>query len=343
MLHHLRANLWLLVLTIGFCCVVYPLVLLAVGQLLFHDEAQGSLLFDRNGKPVGSKLIAQPFTGDQYFQPRPSAASYNASASGASNWGASNYRLRERVGRALGPVVKYRSGPKKDQAVGPDVESWFRKDQYQVKPGIVAQWAQAHPSVAQDWVKADKLNADFVAAWQQSHPDEVTQWIKDNPSTPAKPKPEDLAVPFFTSYSATHPGTFPSTVEHKTADGKIEKRIEPVKEGTDIQGIFFDLWRQEHPQAELVEVPADLVMASGSGLDPHITLKNALYQLDRVVAKWAKETKREEVQVRREIEDLLRQKAEAPLSGTVGVQLINVLEVNLALRDRYGSQVAADK
>jgi K+-transporting ATPase ATPase C chain len=86
-----------------------------------------------------------------------------------------------------------------------------------------------------------------------------------------------------------------------------------------------------------------MVMASGSGLDPHITLKNALYQLDRVATKWAQDTKRDEAQVRREIEGLLRQKAEAPFGGLIGVDLVNVLEVNLALRDHFGPAARANK
>src|SRR5689334_18241431 len=99
MLPHLRANLWLLAWTLVLCSVLYPLSLWAVGQAVFRHQAEGSLI-DRSGKPagaagaaVGSRLIAQPFTGDGYFQPRPSAASYNAAASGASNWGANNYLL----------------------------------------------------------------------------------------------------------------------------------------------------------------------------------------------------------------------------------------------------------
>jgi K+-transporting ATPase ATPase C chain len=333
MLGHLRANLWLLVLSLLLCSVLYPLVLLGIGQLVFRDKAQGSLILGADGKPLGSRLIAQPFTADEYFQPRPSAASYNAAASGGSNLSANNYLLRERVARALGPIVKYRSGLKKGQLVGPDIESWFQKDHFGGKPGIVAQWAQAHGAVAQNWVKADKLNADFVADWQKSHPDEVARWIKDNPNTP-EPKPEDLAVPFFTSYAQAHPGTFPSAVEHKTEEGKTVKQMEPVKEGTDIQGIFFDLWLQDHPDADLEQVPADLVTTSGSGLDPHITLKGALYQLDRVAAAWAKKTGGDPAKVKADIEALLREKAAAPLGGAVGVPLVNVLEVNLALRDR---------
>jgi K+-transporting ATPase ATPase C chain len=318
---------------------VYPALLWGIGQAAFRDRANGSLVFDKAGQPIGSRLIAQPFTADEYFQPRPSAASYNAAASGASNWAASNYQLRDRVARQLGPIVKYRSGPKKDQLVGPDIEAWFQKDQFEGKPGIVAQWAQAHSAVAQGWVKADKLNSEYVAAWQKSHPDEVAQWVKENPGTP-EPKPEDLAVPFFVSYSKTNPGTFPSAVEQKTPDGKITKKIEPTKAGSDIQRFFFDMWLQEHPSVQLHQVPADMVMASGSGLDPHITLKNAQYQLDRVAGAWASKTQRDKSKVARDIEALLEKEAKAPLGGLIGVKMVNVLEMNLKLKELFSPRVA---
>jgi K+-transporting ATPase ATPase C chain len=344
MLHQLRANLWLLFLTLLLCCVVYPLALWAVGHTAFRNKAQGSLV-DKNGKPVmaaseavGSRLIAQPFTSDLYFQPRPSAASYNAAASGASNWGANNYLLRFRVARALGPIAKYGvKSTKNGQFVGPDIDKWFAAHRGKDGKGNVAQWAETWPNAALTWVKDDKANSAYVEEWQKGHPHEVAQWVKDNPGTP-QPKPEDLAVPFFVSYSAAHPGTFPSQVEHKLPDGKTKRVMEPVKEGSDIQSYFFDMWRQDNPDVDLEEVPADMVMASGSGLDPHITLKNALYQLDRVAAKWAAETKRDQVAVRKEIDDLLHKTAEAPLGGLAGVELVNVLELNLALRQRYGAQ-----
>lgn len=332
---HVRANLWLLFLTVLLCSVLYPLVLLGIGQTVFHDKAQGSLITDAQGRPIGSQLIAQPFTADEYFQPRPSAASYNGAASGASNWAASNYLLRDRVARQLGPIVKYRGGPKKGQLAGSDIESWFQKDHFQGKPGIVAQWAALHSTVAQNWVKADKLNAAYVADWQKAHPKDVAEWVKANPGTP-EPKPEDLAGPFFTDFSQAHPGAFPSAVEHKTPDGKTEKKIEPVKEGADIQAGFFDMWLQEHPEADLERVPADMVMASGSGLDPDITMSNALWQLERVAAAWAKNTGASDAKpLHDQIEQLLWKKSFAPLGGLVGVPLVNVLELNLALRDRY--------
>ena len=101
--------------------------------------------------------------------------------------------------------------------------------------------------------------------------------------------------------------------------------------------MFFDLWLQEHPDADLEPVPADMVMTSGSGLDPDITLDNARWQLNnRVAAAWAKKTgATDEKKLHDEIEQLLRDKSHAPLGGLVGVPLVNVLEVNLALKDRY--------
>src|SRR6476659_3398754 len=124
MTQHLRASLWLLLFSVVICCVLYPLVLLGIGQIVFHDRSEGSLVFDKNGTVVGSRLIAQPFTADEYFHPRPSAVSYNGGASGASNWGASNPALRGRVEAALGSLLKYNDG----RPVGPDIVAWVKAE-----------------------------------------------------------------------------------------------------------------------------------------------------------------------------------------------------------------------
>ncbi len=353
MFQHLRACLWLLVVSVVLCCVVYPLVLLGIGKAFFPKQAAGSLV-QRNDQTIGSILIAQPFTVDKYFQPRPSAVSYNAAGSGASNWAANNYLLRDRVARQLGPIVKYASGPKKGKLVADDIVSWFQKDQFAGKHGILAQWAGLHSTVAQnwlhDWVKADKLNAAYVADWEAKHPDDVAKWKKDNDNF--DPKPEDLAAGiaggFFTSFSKDHPGAFPGIAEYEK-DGTTAKTIGPVKEGSDIQSLFFDMWLSDHAEADLVKVPADMVMASGSGLDPHITLDNALWQLDnRIAATWAKSLAKSTGKkvkanvIRNQIYGLLKDKNFAPLGGRVGVQLVNVLEVNLALEDLF-QKPAAEK
>jgi potassium-transporting ATPase KdpC subunit len=335
MLHYLSKSLWLLLILVVICCGLYPLVLWTIGQSIFPFQANGSLVRGPDGKPVGSRLIAQPFTKDEYFQPRPSAASYDASASTSSTLAPSNYALRDRVARTLGPIVKYRSGSKAGQPVAPDIESWFQKDQFQGRPHIVAQWAGLHNALARAWVKADQKNNTYVEDWMKAHPALVTQWIKDNPGTP-KPKAPDLAALFFENFSRENPGKFPSAVTHKGADGKDVTTIEPVKEGSDIQAIFFDMWRHDHPVADLQDVPGDLVATSASGLDPHITLQNAEYQIERVASKWAANLKRDPGLVHKEVEQILQKNASAPFGGLTGEKFINVLEVNLELTKRFG-------
>jgi K+-transporting ATPase ATPase C chain len=329
MLKHLRACLWLLVVTVVLCSVAYPLVLLGIGKLIFPRQADGSLI-ERSGTVVGSRLIAQPFGSDpKYFQPRPSTPSYDASNSGASNYAANNYVLRDRVAQALGPIARYAGGAKKGDLVGPDIDNWFKADKFHDQSGIVAQWAGLHSTVAQNWIKGDPLNSAYVADWQKSHPSEVAEWIKANPATP-EPKPEDLAVPFFTDFSKSHPGSFLK----KTADGK---GLELATGGDEIRKAFFDMWLTDHPDVELEKVPADMVMASGSGLDPHITRENALWQLEHmgIAAAWAKSSGGDEAKVRAEIRKLVDEKASAPWGGLIGVPLINVLELNLALEERF--------
>jgi K+-transporting ATPase ATPase C chain len=336
MRQYLSKSILLLSVSVLICCVIYSLALLAVGHVFFPFQANGSIVTGPEGKPVGSRLIAQPFTKDEYFQPRPSAASYDASASASSSLAASNYGLRDRVARTLGPIVTYRGGPKAGQPVAPDVEKWFQQDKYQGSPHLVAQWANLHNSLAQAWVKADPKNAACVEDWGKKHPDLAAKWIKDNPGTP-KPKPEDLAVLFFNDFSEKNPGKFPSLVTHKRTDGKEEKVMEPVSEGSDIQSIFFLMWREDHPGVNFPDVPGDLVTASGSGLDPHITLQNAEFQLERVASKWAANLKRKPDEVRKEIEQILQKNASAPWGGLAGEKFVNVLEVNLELRKQYGA------
>jgi potassium-transporting ATPase KdpC subunit len=336
MLRSLNKSLLLLGFGLLLVCGVYPAILWGIGQSFFPFQANGSIVNSPDGKPAGSLLVAQPFTKDEYFQPRPSAASYDATASASSALAPSNYALRDRAARAIGPVAVYSSGPKKGQAVAADVEAWFQADRFGGKPGIVAQWADAHNGLAQAWVTGDPTHGAYVDAWAKTNPDVVAQFAKDNPAT-HKPSASDLAVVFFEHFSKDHPGAFPSSVTHTGPDGKDVTEIAPVKVGSDIQSIFFDTWRQDHPAAQLRDVPGDYVTASGSGLDPHITLQNAEFQLDRVAGKWAQNLKRDPAAVRKEIEEMLQAHAFSPGAGLFGEPIINVLQMNLELRKRYGA------
>ncbi len=316
MLNYFSKSILLLIFLVITICGIYPLALWVVGQTLFSFQANGSLLLNTNDKPIGSKLIAQPFTKDEYFQPRPSAASYDASASASSALAVSNYALRNRIANTLGPIVKYQNG----QVVGPDIEKWYQQDSFQGKPHILAQWATLHQALAEVWVSSDATHRSFVDHWAKSHPAIVMQYIKDHPDDTA-PKATDLAVVFFQYFSQENPGKFPVSASH-----------------TDIQSIFFDMWREDHADISLQNVPGDLVTTSASGLDPHITLQNALYQLDRVANAWAVKLKRNPDQMKNEIQLILEANAEAPFNGLAGEKFINVLVVNLKLHEKYEVQ-----
>ena len=92
----IRCTLVFTVLTGG----IYPLAVTGATWALFPAQAHGSLVV-RDGKFVGSTLIAQNFTRPEYFHPRPSAASYDASLSTGSNWGPTNQKLADRVKASL--------------------------------------------------------------------------------------------------------------------------------------------------------------------------------------------------------------------------------------------------
>jgi K+-transporting ATPase ATPase C chain len=96
----LRPALLVTLLLTVLCGIAYPLLTTGLGQVLFADQANGSLLRDSSGNVIGSSLIAQSFTNPEYFHPRPSVAGtngYDPTSSGASNLGPTNPTLLDTV------------------------------------------------------------------------------------------------------------------------------------------------------------------------------------------------------------------------------------------------------
>ena len=99
MKEHLRSALTMLLALTLLTGVVYPLIVTGLAQIIFPQQATGSLVV-RDGKVIGSELIGQYFDEPKYFWGRPSATSpfpYNAAASSGSNLGPTNPVLIEAV------------------------------------------------------------------------------------------------------------------------------------------------------------------------------------------------------------------------------------------------------
>jgi K+-transporting ATPase ATPase C chain len=103
----ITAVLYTIVTTILFG-LVYPFVVTGLAQVLFHNKANGQLLYNKDGQLVGSRIIGQPFTAPEYFHSRPSAAGngYDAANSGGSNYAPTNKKLIDRV---AGDVAAYQA------------------------------------------------------------------------------------------------------------------------------------------------------------------------------------------------------------------------------------------
>ena len=101
----LRAPLLFAIAILLLAGLLYSLLGASLGRVLFPAQAQGSLL-ERDGKTVGSALVAQPFADPRYFQPRPSAANYDPMAAAGSNLARSNPGLHKRIAEATLAVAE---------------------------------------------------------------------------------------------------------------------------------------------------------------------------------------------------------------------------------------------
>lgn len=128
----LKQSLIISVIMLLLCGVIYPLAVTGVGQVLFHKQANGSII-KYNGREVGSELLGQTFTDTRFFHGRVSAVGYNTYTkadtipdksgktayagvnSGSSNYGPSNKALYDRVNNDVNEFLKTHPGITKNQ------------------------------------------------------------------------------------------------------------------------------------------------------------------------------------------------------------------------------------
>ncbi len=245
MLAHLRANLWLLALSLVIGCVLYPAAVWVVGWTFFHNAAEGSLI-DKDGKPtgdpskaVGSTQIAQPFTSAWFFQSRPSATSpngYNAAASGGSNYAASNPKLRGRVASLLGTISRYTDAYKKahkksdggDPSPQEDLLTWYGKQPPEQR---WFDWVNNNATLVQAWATGPSSVQDYIQDWDDKHPGLAEKWKMDNPDAKAPPAFNDLLPYFFRGYEKEFANKW------------------PVAESSDDVKAKVAAWAKDHPHA----------------------------------------------------------------------------------------------
>jgi len=121
MLKEIKTSAIVTLILLVICCGIYPLMVWSAGQVLFPAQANGSLVLGADGKPIASTLLAQNFTADKYFNPRPSAAGtgYDSTSSGGSNFGATSQALHDAVQQRVADYRKANNIPA-DQSVPAD-------------------------------------------------------------------------------------------------------------------------------------------------------------------------------------------------------------------------------
>lgn len=100
----MRGSLGLSVIALGLCGFVYSSIATGLGQVIFPEQANGSMIIENN-QILGSRLVAQPFTQAKYFHPRPSAANYDPMAMSGSNMARTNPELNKTINERLNKIA----------------------------------------------------------------------------------------------------------------------------------------------------------------------------------------------------------------------------------------------
>ena len=143
--------------------LVYPVVIWGIGTLLFHHQAEGSLIVDKNGTLIGSELVGQNWTKPQYFHGRPSAAGkgYDPTQTGGTNYGPTSKKLIDGTKSAIAALKK-----ENPDATGPIPMDLVTSSASGIDPDISPEGAYYQvPRVA----KARGLSLEAVRAIVASH------------------------------------------------------------------------------------------------------------------------------------------------------------------------------
>jgi len=294
---HVRISLTAMVVFIAVLCVAYPLLVWGIAQGLFPGKANGSLITRPDGTVIGSQLIGQNFSDPKWFHPRPSEAGngYDPTSSGGSNLGPTSAKLINGTTKtpspqpapadAAAPVASAASVPALTAAPTTAAAATSTPASGASSPSAPT------PAASASAAAASALVVDFDGIKLR-----VLHYCDDN----------GIAFDLLRDGKTVDQATF------KTKDGWDEVKL-------------IIAFNDDHPVTVQASrsIPVDAVTASASGLDPHISVSNALLQAPRV----AKARGMDEGLVR----TLITQNTDGPDLGILGEAGVNVLRLNLAL------------
>ncbi|HEV2738649.1 MAG TPA: potassium-transporting ATPase subunit KdpC [Candidatus Elarobacter sp.] len=162
-LRHIVTSVLFTIVTVVALGLIYPAIIWALGSVLFHHQAGGSLIVDKSGKVIGSELVGQNWTKPQYFQGRPSAAGkgYDPTSTGGTNLGPTSKKLIDATKSAIAALKK--ANP---DATGPIPMDLITSSASGIDPDISPEGAYYQvPRVA----RARGTSADAVRALVTAH------------------------------------------------------------------------------------------------------------------------------------------------------------------------------
>jgi potassium-transporting ATPase KdpC subunit len=283
---HLRTALIATLVLSALFGLGYPLLVYGAAQLLFPAKANGSLIA-KGGTVIGSALIGQNFSDVKYFHPRPSAAGngYDPTQSGGANLGPLSAKFFNGTTKQPAPPAPPAGADAAPPAAAPAAA-----------PATVATSAAAPaaaPGPGPAAAPAPALVVDFDGIQLR-----VLHYCDDN----------DLPYILLRDGKQVSAETF-----------------NPPAIGWDEVKLITAFNDADHPLTvkATLAIPADSVTGSASGLDPHISMANALMQARRVA-----KARNLDVQA---VAALIRSATEGPDLGLLGDAGVNVLRLNLAL------------
>lgn len=344
MLHNVRQGVMVTLVLLLLCGFLFPVVLSGLSAVLFPGQAGGNLV-EVDGTVVGSKLVGQEFTEDYFLWGRPSQYHYNTYyeedtdgdgeveqyyndgsafaglGSGSANYAPSNPAL---ITRVESDIIAYLT---KSLTVTENLPA----DAFAALPGAMDAVAAQTAYVAENvGVSAGDLQAQVLTSDVLLSAAGLTEAdVNGDATADAIADAADMTVDALydtAAASVTTDAIFQAAAVSEEQVAQLEAGMPTLyllQKSYIAEAAGISL---EEVEAMIEAIPTDLMTASGSGLDPHISPASAELQVPRIaVASGLSED---------EVRQIIAENTDGKMLGVLGEETVNVLGVNLEIAQR---------